>query len=140
MPPAIVRLFGLLVAAQAAHSIEEWAFGLYDSFPPARFVTGLVAADRERGFVVVNVALVAFGAWCLVEPVRRGWPSSRAIVAGWSVVETANGIGHLLWSVIQRSYTPGVATAPVLLVLGVALLRRLSPSQPPVPTVRRRAG
>ncbi|HEX4779030.1 MAG TPA: HXXEE domain-containing protein [Acidimicrobiia bacterium] len=140
MPPAILRLFALLVAVQAAHSVEEWSFGLYDSFPPARFVAGLVSADRERGFVVVNVALVAFGAWCLVGPVRRGWPSAPAIVASWSVVETANGIGHPLWSVIQRSYTPGVGTAPVLLVLGVALLRRLPASRNPVDSSRRGAG
>src|SRR5262249_13233521 len=57
----VVRAFAALVVAQAAHSIEEYTFRLYDTFPPARFVTSLVSADRARGFVIVNVALVAFG-------------------------------------------------------------------------------
>ena len=30
--------FLLVILAQAAHSIEEYAFRLYDLFPPARFV------------------------------------------------------------------------------------------------------
>ena len=34
-----------------------------------------------------------------------------------------NGIGHLAWSLMVGDYTPGVATAPVLLVLAVYLAR-----------------
>jgi hypothetical protein len=34
---------------------------LWESFPPARFASGLISENLERGFVVANVALVTFG-------------------------------------------------------------------------------
>lgn len=121
----LVRAFAALVVAQAAHSIEEYTFRLYDTFPPARFVTGLVSADRARGFVIVNVALIAFGVWCLVRLVRRGSRSAAALVWLWVGIELVNGVGHPLWSLAQGGYTPGVATAPVLLLLAITVARRM---------------
>lgn len=122
--------FGALVVAQAAHSIEEYAGRLWESFPPARFLTGLIANDREWGFVILNVALVAFGIWCFVGPVRRGWPSALTFVWIWVVMEVINGVGHPLWSLRQGGYTPGVATAPLLLVLAVYLGWQLAKRRP----------
>lgn len=113
--------FGALILAQAGHSVEEYVGRLWESFPPARFLTGLVSQDLERGFVVINVSLVAFGLWCFLWPVRRGWPSAMPLAWLWIAVEAINGIGHPLWTLRQASYTPGVATAPVLLVLAVYL-------------------
>ena len=117
--------FGLLILAQAAHSIEEYIGRLWESFPPARLVAGLVSDDLRLGFLVANVALVTFGLWCYLWPVSRGWRSARAIALGWGVVELVNGIGHPLWAVRQGGYAPGVATAPALLVLAVMLLRQI---------------
>lgn len=37
------------------------------------------------------------------------------------MVEIINGLGHPLWSLLQGHYTPGVATAPILLVLAITL-------------------
>jgi hypothetical protein len=113
--------FSALVFVQAAHSVEEYVGRLWESFPPARFLSGLVSPDRERGFVVINALLVAFGLWCLLGPVRRGWPSARPLAWLWIAVEVVNGVGHPLWTWRQGGYTPGVATAPVLLVLAVYL-------------------
>ncbi len=120
--------FGALILAQAAHSVEEYVGRLWESFPPARFVTGLVSQDRERGFVVINVALVAFGIWCFLWPVHRRWPSAIPLAWVWIAVEVINGIGHPLWTLRQGGYTPGVATAPVLLVLAVYLAVQVSRS------------
>lgn len=117
--------FGLLILGQAAHSIEEYVGRLWESFPPARALTGLVSQDREIGFLVINVALVAFGAWCYYWPVRKRWRSAGAIATGWAILELINGVGHPLWSLRQRGYTPGVATAPFLLVLSLILLAQL---------------
>jgi hypothetical protein len=114
--------FGGLIVAQAAHSTEEYAGRLWESFPPARFMSGLVSNDLERGFVVLNVSLVLFGVWCLWWPVRRDWPIAKALATGWAVVEMINGVGHPLWSLRQGGYTPGVATAPILLALAVYLM------------------
>jgi hypothetical protein len=117
--------FGALVLAQAAHSAEEYVGRLWESFPPARFLTGLISQNLGRGFLVINASLVAFGVWCFLRPVRRGWPSAVTLAWVWVAVEVLNGIGHSLWSLRRGGYTPGVATAPVLLVLAVYLALQL---------------
>jgi hypothetical protein len=47
------------------------------------------------------------------------------------VIETINGIGHPFWSLRQGGYTPGVLTAPLLLVLAIHLARQLRRRGPP---------
>jgi hypothetical protein len=128
--PRIRALFGGLVLTQAAHSIEEYAGRLWETFPPARFVSGLVSSDLEQGFLILNVALIAFGGWCFLWPVSRGWAGSRRLIAGWAAVEALNGTVHLLWSLRQIGYMPGVATAPVLLALAIAIFANLRDGPP----------
>lgn len=113
--------FLTVIVAQAAHSLEEYRGRLYDVFPPARFVTGAITSDRERGFVALNVLILAFGAWCWFWPVRRRWRSAIGLAWVWAVVEVLNGIGHSAWSLMRDGYTPGVATAPALFVLALTL-------------------
>lgn len=117
--------FGALVLVQAAHSIEEYLGHLWESFPPARFLTGLASSNREYGFVIIHVSLVAFGGWCLAWPMRRGWPAAVPLAWSWVVIETINGIGHPLWSVRVGGYAPGLATAPLLLILALYLTGQL---------------
>lgn len=117
--------FGALIVAQAAHSVEESWGRLWESFPPAHFLTGLFFSNLERGFVVLNVLLLAFGVWCFFWPVRRGWPSATGLAWLWAVLEIVNGIGHPLWSIREGGYTPGLATAPVLLILALFLAYQL---------------
>lgn len=117
--------FLALVAAQAAHSVEEYVGRLYELFPPARFVSSLFSQDLQRGFLIFNGGLVAFGIWCFLWPLRRHWAAAPAVAWLWVGIELVNGIGHPLWSLWQRAYTPGVATAPVLLVLALVLARQL---------------
>ena len=117
--------FGGLILAQAAHSIEEYAGRLWVSFPPARFVSGLISDDLARGFLVGNVALVAFGLWCWLWPVRRERRVAVQLAWAWVMIELVNGIGHPLWALRQGGYTPGVATAPVLLILAIYLALQL---------------
>ena len=122
--------FGALVLAQAAHSVEEYLGRLWESFPPARAASGLISQDLEQGFVVLNLALVGFGVWCFLWPVRRSWPSAVPLAWGWVVIETINGIGHPLWALRQGGYAPGVATAPLLLVLAINLAWQLRLQRP----------
>jgi hypothetical protein len=124
--------FGALVLVQAAHSIEEYIGHLWESFPPARFVTGLVSSNLERGFVLINVSLFVFGLWCFIWPVRRGWPVAVHLMWFWIAIEIINGIGHPLWSLREEGYTPGLVTAPILLLLALYLaylLRRVPHEQ-----------
>lgn len=120
--------FLALVCAQAAHSLEEYAGSLWQVFAPARYFSGLVSPDLELGFIVINTTLVAFGLWCFLWPVRRRWPSATVFVGFWVVIELINGIGHPLWSLSRRSYTPGLVTSILLLVLAASLAIQLTRS------------
>src|SRR5580698_5717719 len=91
-------IFAALVVAQAAHSIEEYIGRLYEVFPPARFVSGLISQNLQRGFVIFNIVLVSFGLWCFIGPVRGRWPSASPLVWFWIVAELINGIGHPVWT------------------------------------------
>jgi hypothetical protein len=44
-------------------------------------------------------------------------------------LEIINGIGHPFWTLRERGYTPGVATAPMLLVLALSLMWQLKKSR-----------
>lgn len=117
--------FLALVAMQAVHSFEEYRGRLYEVFAPARMVSGLVSNDLERGFVIANLTLVAFGFWCFLWPIRRDWRVAVLLAWIWVGIELINGIGHPLWSLRAGGYTPGVATAPVLFVLALYLASQL---------------
>ncbi|MFL5525661.1 MAG: HXXEE domain-containing protein [Gemmatimonadaceae bacterium] len=127
-------VFSALIFVQVAHSTEEYIGRPWESFPPARFLTGLVSSDRGLGFIILNIALVAFGLWCVLFPVRKEWPSAAAFIWFWIVIEIINGIGHPAWTLRQGGYTPGVLTAPILLIIALYLAfevrktrRQLSP-------------
>jgi hypothetical protein len=123
--------FLALIVAQAAHSLEEYAFALYESFPVARFASSLVHSDLAVGFVVLNSALFAFGLWCYFIPIRLQWPSAHAWAWLWVVVEIGNGVGHPALALLSGGYFPGVATAPVLLILAFYLARQLLRTRSP---------
>ncbi|HEY6249888.1 MAG TPA: HXXEE domain-containing protein [Candidatus Angelobacter sp.] len=114
-------VFLFLILAQGAHSIEEYVTRLYEVFAPARFVSSLVSKDLSVGFLVVNVALVAFGLWCWAIPVRSGWRAARGLAWFWTLLELGNGTGHLVLALSRGGYFPGVATAPLLLLLAAWL-------------------
>jgi hypothetical protein len=117
----MTRLFFWLIAAQAAHSLEEYFFRLYDVLAPARWVASLFSSNLRVGFAIGNALLVLFGIWCYAARVRPHHRSARAWAWFWAALETANGIGHLAFAVDAGGYFPGAATAPVLLALGVTL-------------------
>jgi hypothetical protein len=122
---SVRSLFLALVLAQAAHSVEEYLFRLYDVFAPARLVSALFSRNLAAGFAAANIALVSFGVWCYVARVRRGHPG-RGWAWFWTVLEGANGTGHLILAASQGGYFPGAATAPFLLGLALALGATLS--------------
>lgn len=120
------RLFLLLIVGQALHSIEEYAFALWEVLAPARFVSGLVSDDLSVGFAVVNATIVALGAWSYAWPVRRNLGAAIPVAWFWVVLEAANGVGHLLFALQAGGYFPGVYTAPLLLVFSGLLAMRLT--------------
>lgn len=128
--PRLDASFVALIGVQAVHSVEEYLGRMYELFPPARFVSGLVSQDLQRGFIIANVALVTFGLWCFIWPMRRRWRSAATIGWVWVTIELVNGVVHPLWSLFELRYTPGVVTAPVLLILALYLARQLRAELP----------
>jgi hypothetical protein len=126
MDRSATAAFLLLIVAQAAHSVEEYAFHLYDVFVPARYVASLSSNDPRTGFAIANVVLVLVGLWCWAAGARRGRPWAVPAAWFWAVLETANGSGHLLIAAWRGGYFPGVATAPLLLATALYVMRRLS--------------
>lgn len=117
--------FGVLVGVQVLHSLEEYTFRLWEQFPPAQFLSSLVSTNLERGFVIINVSVCVFGLACYWWPVRRGWSMATAVAWAWVALEFVNGVGHPVWSLMQQSYTPGLATSLLLLPLSLLLARLL---------------
>ena len=122
------KLFLALILAQAAHSVEEYVFRLYDVLAPARYASSLFGIDRQIGFVVVNSALVLFGLWCWYARVRPGHRSARALAWFWALLEIANGCAHVALAAMAGGYFPGLATAPLPLLLAGGLAWRLARS------------
>ena len=114
-------IFLALVLSQAAHSLEEYTFRLYDVFGPAKIVSRLFSDNLATGFVIVNAALVGFGIWCYLARVRVGHTSSTGLAWVWIVVEFGNGVGHMILAWTQGGYFPGVVTAIPLLIISVSL-------------------
>ncbi|HTO88447.1 MAG TPA: HXXEE domain-containing protein [Thermoanaerobaculia bacterium] len=117
--------FLTLVIAQAAHSAEEYSTRLYDVLPPARLVSGLLSNDHRIGFLIFNVSLVTFGMWCYFGPLSRGTRSALALAWFWVVLEVLNGFVHIVWAASAGAYRPGLATAPLLVVLALFLAWQL---------------
>ena len=123
------HLFLALILTQAAHSIEEYVFRLYDVFAPTRYIISLVSSDLATGFAVANTAIVLFGVWCYLARVRPEHPSASGWMGFWILLEAGNGLGHIVITLARGAYFPGVVTAPVLLGLSIYLSLRMKPSQ-----------
>jgi len=105
--------------------------GLYDFFPVATArlhgwipAFPVVQAMSARTFAVINMAIIAvlLSAAPFVYA-RKGWALSLAWVAAF--IEILNGTGHLAGAIVFRGYVPGAATAPLLILIGILLLREL---------------
>jgi len=123
MDPRSRTLFLVLIVAQAAHSVEEYVFRLYDVLAPARAIGEAFGfGDRPVGFAVFNAVLLAFALWCWLARVRPGHRHARVFAWFWALLEAGNGVGHVVFAIEAGGYFPGLATTCVLLPASVALL------------------
>ncbi len=115
-----------LITAQAAHSIEEVATGLWLRMPQ---VSGAlheripliprVEWSRE-GFTVANLAIIALLA-CLSIYVFRNLPWAWKLARIVALIETINGIGHISAALISQNYFPGCISGVLLILLSIPL-------------------
>jgi len=111
----------VVVIFQALHSVEEYATRLYQVFGPARFVSNLFSGDPARGFVIVNLTIVAAGFASWLATRRMNVAAAAALAWFWAILELLNGLGHIGLAASVGGYFPGLATAP-LLAVGSAVL------------------
>ena len=122
------RLYIALVCTQALHSAEEIAFGFYRRTPEigARIQTIIpsfpILSMSATVFILLNIALVAILAASLPF-VYRGTKYSRVMVRALGIAEFYNGAAHMTMAVVAGGYFPGAASAVVLFVLSVFVLR-----------------
>jgi len=74
------------------------------------------------GFVTLILASVPF------LNLNHGW--ARKFAWFWAVVEIINGIGHLSVVIAISGYVPGAISAPLLIITGIVLIRRLRRYKP----------
>lgn len=84
-----------------------------------------MSADRRTGFLILNVGFVLAGCWAYLARVRPAHRSAMTWIWIWVVIEIVNGLGHVAIALARGQYFPGVATAPVLLVIAVCLAASL---------------
>ena len=117
--------FLILVLLQGLHSVEEYVGKLWEVFPPAKYLTNLFSENNETGFLIANVGIFILGISCWLLLYSKFESTIRIIIWIFIVIEIINGIGHPVWSIYQKSYTPGVISAPFLLVTALYLARQL---------------
>ena len=117
--------FLILVLLQGLHSVEEYVGKLWEVFSPAKYLTNLFSENNETGFLIANVGIFILGISCWLLLYSKFESSIRIVIWIFIVIEIINGIGHPVWSIYQKSYTPGVISAPFLLVTALYLARQL---------------
>lgn len=123
MNQRIKILFLIIVLLQGLHSCEEYIGKLWENFPPATFLCGLVSDNLMTGFIIINIALFVLGILAWLIPIRKEYSWGKVLIWFWILIELMNGIGHPIWTIMQKGYTPGVITAPFLLITAIALLK-----------------
>lgn len=115
----------MMVAVQAAHSIEEYAFKMYELFPPMRFLYARTPELAKPAFAVSNAMLFLLGlasCWLLG---RTREKTARAIIWIWVAIQLTNFTAHVVWAFLIGGYNPGLATAPLFVPLAAYLIHQL---------------
>lgn len=123
---AILPLYLTGIAIQFLHSCEEYLTGFQRELP------GLLGYEwSNTRFVVFNLIWLSVFAAAAAGVHRRIRPAYLIVVFFALAGGIGNGLGHLALSIVQQRYFPGTLTAPLNLMVGVLLLRRLfNPAEP----------
>ena len=101
--------FLILLIIQVVHSLEELIMGFHQKFP--------ILKMSFRFFLSFEVLFLAF--WVLVF-VYSGFPFRNGLLYLYNIMMFANGIWHLFWWGMEKKYVPGIATAPLFILVFLA--------------------
>ncbi|NNL93363.1 MAG: HXXEE domain-containing protein [Saprospiraceae bacterium] len=102
--------------------MEEFTGRLWESFPPAEALCDLISDDHETGFLIINIGILLFGLAAYLFFLKKNNSLSNFIIWFWVFIGFVNGIGHLVWSILQKEYTPGLATSQAVFLTTILLL------------------
>ena len=119
-PVAVLPLYLLGVALQSLHFCEEYLTGFQREFPT---LFGNEWSDQR--FVTFNLIWLSVFSIAALGIYLRNALAYLVVIFFAIVGEVGNGVGHLAISIVQGRYFPGSITAPVIIVVGVVMLRRL---------------
>lgn len=117
---ATLRWFLLGIAMQCVHAVEEFVTGFHVRLPE---LLGQTPWSAEF-FVAFNLTWIAI--WILAA-LTLSSTSRLPLIPIWffALAMMANGVAHPLLALATGGYFPGLASSPVVGVLGIALTRRL---------------
>jgi uncharacterized protein with HXXEE motif len=120
-PVAVLPMCLLAIAVQCVHFCEEFLTGFPRQFPK------LLGNDAwsDAQFVAFNMAWLTLFVLAALGVYRRVALAYLVIFFLALAGGVGNGLGHLLLSATQGRYFPGAFTAPLCLLVGIALLLRL---------------
>lgn len=117
----VLPVYLLAVAVQCLHLTEEYLAGFYRQFP--KLMGGGSWSDAL--FVTFNMLWLAVFVLAGVGVYRRWQMAYVAVIFLALIGGVANGVAHLLLSAMYWRYFPGVVTAPLCLLVGIAVLVKL---------------
>jgi len=117
----VLPVYLLAVAVQCLHFTEEYVAGFYRQFP--KLMGGNSWSDAR--FVTFNMLWLAIFVLAAVGLYRRLPMAYLAVIFLALIGGVANGASHLLLSAMYGRYFPGVFTAPLCLLAGIALVVKL---------------
>lgn len=110
--------------AHVLHATEEYFGKLWEVYTPAIFICNLISSKPETGFFIINAIyiIISLGYW---RSMQGNGSSHYSMIWPFIVLQTINGTGHIVWTIAENAYTPGVVTAFLILFLVACLVRRL---------------
>ena len=119
-PAAVLPLYLVAIAVQCLHFTEEFLTGFQRQFPK---LIGYEWSDAQ--FVTFNMTWLAMFVLAGLGVYRRMQLAYLVVLFLALAGGVGNGAGHLLLTLLQGRYFPGAATAPLCLLVGIALMMRL---------------
>lgn len=94
------------VIVQLIHSQEE----IWTGFHKRWFVFKMPRWVFVTFELVFSAVIVSYALW-------PDLPFSSLVMPSFVLIMLINGIGHIVWGLIERRYVPGLVTAPFFIVL-----------------------
>ena len=123
MPKRINTLFLLLIAAHFIHATEEYFGKLWDVYRPAIYICKQVSSDPRAGFLIINISFIFISLMFWKFVLLKGYSTTPGLIWFWILLQSVNVTGHIVWTIISKSYTPGIISALLILTILTFLIR-----------------